>query len=180
MKPGEPITRAEVEQEIYQDRIRLILKERLEAPIETSRINEALCRPIGDVERQAKWVTMKKRTAATARRRREEVTQTMQMLRDLRGLDPDGADLDEIIALSAFGRSLKVEYDRNVIPTPDWLDDRLDNLERAARLLRQDALEKKLKELQSRKEALKTAEQKRQDVDAELEKVRAALGKTTD
>ena len=39
-------------------------------------------------------------------------------------------------------------------------------------------IDRNVKELESRKEALKTAEQKRQDVDSEMAKVKAALGKT--
>jgi hypothetical protein len=115
------------------------------------------------------------RTAESrANRRRKEVR--LKMLKELRGLDVERTDLDEMVALSTFGLSMKVEYERLTIPVPEWLETRLGELDRTIRSQRREALEKKVKELEARKDALKTAEQKRQDVDAELAKVKAALG----
>ncbi len=171
-----PLSRHDVECELYREKVYRIVKENLDPEIETERIKAALALPLSWPDIQAKWVLMKKRKAAKAKQRGEGVNEIMQMLRDLRGLDTERTDLDEMVALSAFGTAMKAEYERTTIPSPDWLDDRLGDLNRAIRLLRQDALEKKLKELETRQEALKTADQKRTDVVAEMAKVKAALG----
>ncbi len=168
-----PVTRAEVEEEIQSDRIREVMERTGRAdPIE---INNALARRIDPVAVREKWKVMKKRKAEQARipRRREVNT---DMLKELRGLDVERTDLDEMVALSTFGRAMNAEYDRLAIPIPEWLEDRLTELDRETRLRRTDALEKKLKELKARKETLKTAEQKRTDVDSEMLKIEKALG----
>jgi hypothetical protein len=171
-----PLTRAEVEEEIQRDRIREVMERTGRAdPME---INRALSKTIDWFAVREKWKVMKNRKAAQARYRRRREVNT-DMLKELRGLDIERTDLDEMVALSAFGRDMKAEYERLIIPIPEWLEDRLVELDRETRLRRTDALEKKLKELRARKETLKTAEQKRQDVDTEMAKIEAALGKPT-
>lgn len=169
-----PITWKEVAEDIQRERINEVMKRTGEADQEE--IRRALARPIDSIAIRERWKDMKKRTAAPARQRRRGGES--DMLKELRGLDIERTDLDEMVALSAFGRDMKTEYDRLVIPVPEWLEDRLTELDRETRLRRTDALEKKLKELNAREDALKTADQKRTDVATEKAKVLAALGKT--
>lgn len=172
------IIRHEVEEEISKSRILEAMAEGGTEEEQRLRINQALQKPIEFLEVKERWKTMKEQRAAGKRSnlRRKEVNENM--LKELRNFDADRTDLDEMVALSTFGRSMKVEYERLAMPIPEWIEDRTRTLDSEIRSQRRDALEKKVKELQSRKDALKTAEQKRQDVDAELEKVKAALGQT--
>jgi hypothetical protein len=160
---------------MWQERI---TRKQVVEEIQKQRIRDALARPIDGDEITKAWKDMKARPKTKTKTQRsgrtEEVTE--RMLEELRGLDVERTNLDEMVALSTFGRAMEDEYKRLTIPVPEWLEDRLSALDREIRLRRTDALQAKLKELEARKEALKTADQKRQDVDAEMAKVKAALG----
>lgn len=84
-------------------------------------------------------------------------------------------DLDEAVALSAFGRSLKAEYEAQAIETPEWLDNRLRELRREIKVRTQDVLDKRLREAKARLETLKTPTERREALEAEIKRLEAQL-----
>ena len=97
------------------------------------------------------------------------------MLDRLRSFDIDRMDLEEAIALSAFGRAMRAEYEALQADAPEWLDNRLRELRREIRTRQQDSLEKRIREAKARLQALKPAEQRRAELAAEIEKLEAQL-----
>lgn len=97
------------------------------------------------------------------------------MLDRLRSFDIDRMDLEEAIALSAFGRAMRAEYEVLQADAPEWLDNRLRELRREIRTRQQDSLEKRIREAKARLQALKPAEQRRAELAAEIEKLEAQL-----
>jgi hypothetical protein len=97
------------------------------------------------------------------------------MLEKLRSFDVDRLDVEEAIALSAFARSLKSEYEALGGEAPEWLDNRTRELRREIRARQQDGIEKRLHEAQARLEALKPAAERREELQAEIDKLKASL-----
>jgi hypothetical protein len=87
----------------------------------------------------------------------------------------DGFEMDQLLALSAFGKGLRAEYDEAVLPIPDWLEESLKAVRTEILSRRRDSLEKALKSAQSRLEALKSADERRADLKSEIEKIQKAL-----
>lgn len=98
------------------------------------------------------------------------------MLGTLKNLQIDRIDIDEAIALFGFGKTLSTLYGEFSLPVPEWLDDRLGALKKEIVERRRDYLENRLKEAKARRSALRTAEEKRADVDNEIAELTKALG----
>lgn len=99
------------------------------------------------------------------------------MLEKLKNLDVERIDLDEAVELSAIGRVVKDEYEKNGAEAPTWIDDRLREVRREIRARQADMIDKRLREAKARRASLKTTEEKRADLDreiAELEKIAGA------
>lgn len=88
-------------------------------------------------------------------------------LETLKHLDVERLDFDELIALSAFAKLLRAEYE-SASEVPEWLDDAGRSLKRDLQARQADATEKRLRELKARRETLKTPDQKRADIDKEI------------
>ena len=97
------------------------------------------------------------------------------MLKELRNLDVDGADLDEAVALLTVGRLVKVTFTENKMEPPEWMIEKLDYLEKHIKAKRIDNITRALKEAQARRAALATAEEKRSKEDAKIAELEAAL-----
>jgi seryl-tRNA synthetase len=97
------------------------------------------------------------------------------MLEQLKRFDADRADMEEMLELSAYGRTLVAEYDALSVPQPEWLAEVLDRLKKAIADKRRDAILKALKTVKARKETLKSAEEKRKDAEAEIERLTKML-----
>jgi len=100
-----------------------------------------------------------------------------KMLNELRNLNTDRMDLDQAIALSAYGRQLESEFASLESPTPEWLTSNLKQLRREIADRMRDELTRRLTEAKSRREALTPAEEKRAALDKEIEALSAKLGK---
>jgi hypothetical protein len=103
----------------------------------------------------------------------------MNLLSQLRNLDCDRIDLDDAIALSALGRSVITEYEALGWDTPEWLTVNLKSLRREIRSRIADTIEHTLRAKQARLAALKPAEERRKDLQAEIEDLQkkvAAMG----
>lgn len=95
------------------------------------------------------------------------------MLNDLKKFDPDRAQMDELVALSAFAKSLRAEYTALNQEIPEWLDDKTRVLLREILSRGRDALEKRLKDARAQAAQLMTPAEKRAQLSkeiAELEK----------
>lgn len=96
------------------------------------------------------------------------------MLERLKNLDVERLDVDDLVALSAFGRQLTEEYKTLQIAAPEWLETRTAELKREIGTRTADIRAKRIREIKSRLAALKTTEEKKTDLAAELAALEAA------
>lgn len=92
----------------------------------------------------------------------------MTIIEKLKTLDVNRVDLDECITLSALAKMLRHEYEYFGAEPPAWLDTRIRTLARDIRARQHDYLEKRLAEAKARLEALKPADQRRAELEAEV------------
>ena|SRR5215813_9540589 len=97
----------------------------------------------------------------------------MSVLDQLRNFSADRLDIDELVALAAFGRTLRSEYETHQLEEPEWLDVQLKSLRREIHTRNADKLEARRREIGARLESLKTPAQKK----AELLKEKQAIDK---
>lgn len=90
-----------------------------------------------------------------------------------KSFNADRMDISELVALMAFGKSLRAEYEKLSLEEPAFVDIQLKSLHREITARTADAKEARRRELASRIDALKTPQQKK----AELEKELAALNR---
>jgi hypothetical protein len=99
------------------------------------------------------------------------------MLSELKSFQANSRySLEELLSLSAYGRALEDECTALSVEPPGWLPEQNKAVRREIRAKTADALEQRLKELRSRREALKTPDEKRKSIEDEisqLEKLRA-------
>lgn len=95
----------------------------------------------------------------------------MTLFQELKNTKPDTVEqVEEVITLLALAKTIRNEFSTHtqVIETPEWLDDKIRSLERELTLRTADVLEKRLREAKARRDSLKTAEEKRKELDAEI------------
>ena len=97
----------------------------------------------------------------------------MHQLDVFRNFNVDGLDVDELVALSLFGRQLRSEYEALQIEEPEWVDVQLKSLRREIHVRNANALEARRREIDARLDALKTPGQRK----TELLNERAAIDK---
>lgn len=97
------------------------------------------------------------------------------MMDQLRNLNMDRIDMDDAVALLAFGRTVVKTYEENSLETPEWLKESIAQLEREVKARRRDNLERALKNARARRDSLKTAEEKRATLDEEIARITKAL-----
>lgn len=99
----------------------------------------------------------------------------MQLLAEIRTVSVDGMDLHDAVVAITIVKLLKTEYEVHGLPPPDWLDARLTELQEEVKNRKRDYLQRALKSAQARQSTLKTAEEKRKDVQEEIERLQKAL-----
>lgn len=87
----------------------------------------------------------------------------------------DRMDLDELVALSAFGKSLRAEYEALQLEEPDFVGVQINTLKREIRSRVADKLEARKRELANRIDSLKTPKEKKAELEAELQKLEKQL-----
>lgn len=97
------------------------------------------------------------------------------MLRELRNLDVDGAELDELVAGVTFGKALLATFTENRMQPPEWLADKMDKAGALIATKRRENLQRALKEAEARRAGLATAEERRQRENELIEKLKAEL-----
>jgi hypothetical protein len=94
------------------------------------------------------------------------------MLQEFKNFNVDAADLDELIALSAFGKQLRAEFEARQVAVPEYVSDNLNSLAREIDSRVADRRAQRVRELKAQRDSLKTAQERRDAIDKEL----AALG----
>jgi len=98
------------------------------------------------------------------------------MLEQLRKFNKDNSNLEDMMALSAFGKSIQSEYVSRNIPAPEWLTGVLSTLGHEITSKTRDQLEKRKRELQAQAAGLESAETKRARIARELAEIDSQLG----
>lgn len=98
------------------------------------------------------------------------------MLKELRGFQADKHDIDELVLMKSTADSMLATYASIGVEAPEWLQDAAKAVDKEVRARNRDMLEKELKEVQLRRESLRTTEEKRQALDAKEARLKAALG----
>lgn len=101
----------------------------------------------------------------------------MSQLNQFRSFNVEVGDIDELIALSAFGNQLREEYKRLNLEEPEWLNDQLKAVTREVHKRTEDAREARVREIDARIDALATPEEKREKLRKERERLVGSAAK---
>lgn len=96
-------------------------------------------------------------------------------LHDLKNFDAQRMDIDQLVALAAFGRSVRTEYEQLNLEEPTWLDDRLKSLRREIAVRNTDRIEAMLKEKKTRLDALKTPNERKTELKKQIKELEEQL-----
>jgi hypothetical protein len=102
------------------------------------------------------------------------------MLEQLKRVNVDGADIDEMVALIAFADSMIGVYRAKMVDVPEWLEAKRTGLDRELTIRHEAELERKLKLLDADIEGMATREERLSAKKAERERLMAALGRKTE
>lgn len=97
------------------------------------------------------------------------------MLDQLRNLNLDRIDIEDAIAGLAFGKTVAAEFGAQKLPVPEWLQEKNEALAREINIRRRDQLAATKKELLRERDKLRTADEKRADLDRRLSEIDTAL-----
>jgi hypothetical protein len=100
---------------------------------------------------------------------------TMLDLEQLKNLDLQRPSLEELVYVSTLATVMHAEYEKLSVDVPEWLDTRSRELKREIRARQQDSVDKRVSEIKSRLDALKTPTEKRSELQAELDKLMATV-----
>lgn len=100
------------------------------------------------------------------------------LLQHFKNFIADRLELDELIALAAFGRGLRAEYETHDLDEPDWIDLQLKSLRREIRVRVADSLERRKREIELRLENMKTPSEKKKALLTEKKKIEEQLAAT--
>ena len=90
------------------------------------------------------------------------------MLQDFKSFNVDAADLDELVALSAFGKQLRGEFEAQKVAVPEYVSDNLNSIAREIDSRMADRRATRVRELKAQRDSLKTAQERRDAIDREL------------
>ena len=96
------------------------------------------------------------------------------MLQEFKNFNVDAASIDELVALSAFGKQLRGEFEAQKVAVPEYVSDNLNSIAREIDSRMADRRATRVRELKAQRDSLKTAQERRDAIDKEL----AALGET--
>ena len=90
------------------------------------------------------------------------------LLQDFKSFNVDAADLDELVALSAFGKQLRGEFEAQKVAVPEYVSDNLNSIAREIDSRMADRRATRVRELKAQRDSLKTAQERRDAIDREL------------
>jgi ATP-dependent Lon protease len=96
-------------------------------------------------------------------------------LQSFKTFSADRMDIDELVALYTFGKSLRDEYEALQLEEPSFVDVQLKSLRREITARTADKLEARKRELTARIDSLKTPAQKKSELEKELAKLEEQL-----
>ena len=94
------------------------------------------------------------------------------MLDQFKAFNTEVADLDELVAMAAFGRSFRAEFEFLNVSVPEFVDDAIRAIKREIETRVADRRAARVRELKAQRDSLKTAAEKREAIEKEL----ASLG----
>lgn len=97
------------------------------------------------------------------------------MLNLFKQFDANRLDIDDLVALRAFGRQLAEEYTNQNVEVPEFVSVNNKALDREILARNRDRLEKRVRELKSRRDALKTPVERKREIDRELASLQKQL-----
>ena len=96
------------------------------------------------------------------------------MLERLKSFDTDAMDVEQMVALSAFGRSVSAEFEQ-FGDAPEWIAERLTTLRRAIKAAMADKLAAQMKEIDLQLGHLRTKEEVKSSLVAQRATLAAKL-----
>jgi hypothetical protein len=90
------------------------------------------------------------------------------MLDELRNFNRNGADLNEMVELSAQARAVETEFAVQGVELPGWFEPVVSSLRREIKAKLIDLKASKLRELKARRSTLATVDEKRTQLDKEI------------
>jgi hypothetical protein len=100
------------------------------------------------------------------------------MVEQLRNVDIDRAQIDDVLGLLAFAKLLRTEHEQRMGVVPEWIDDKVRVMSRYVEMHRRDALELRLKQAKAQAATLLTTAERREKVEAEIAALEAELAGT--
>jgi hypothetical protein len=97
------------------------------------------------------------------------------LLHEFKNFDANRLDIDELVALAAFGRLLRDEYEAHTLDEPEWVGIQLKSLRREIQTRNADKMEKLLREKKARLETLKSPTEKRAELQKEIKELEKQL-----
>ena len=91
-----------------------------------------------------------------------------RMLNEFKNFNVDSAEIDDLVALSAFGKQLRGEFESQKIPVPEYVSDNLNSISREIDARMADRRATRIRELKAQRDSLKTAQERRDAIDKEL------------
>lgn len=93
-----------------------------------------------------------------------------------RNFTVESMDVDQLVALHAFGKQLRAEFDTLGVDEPEYVDAQLKAIRREITARNADRTELRIREVKSRLDALKSPDVRRQELEAELAKLQSKVG----
>lgn len=100
----------------------------------------------------------------------------MGLLYNIRNLNVDRLDIDDAVELLTVGRLAEKAYGEYQVPAPTWLTDGLQILDREIRDRQREMLLARKREIELQLKSLRTREERKADLQADLAKVLDTLG----
>lgn len=93
-----------------------------------------------------------------------------------RSFSAESVDVDQLVALHAFGKQLRAEFEALGVDEPEYVDSQLKAIRREINTRNADRIDQRIREVKSRLDALKSPDVRRQELEKELEKLQSKVG----
>ena len=100
----------------------------------------------------------------------------MKVIINLRAIEIDTTEIEDLMVIKNQLAVIDTEYQNLTLDTPEWVTDKLGEVSREINNRVTAELTLKLKQAKSRRSALKTADEKRKDLDVEIAALEGKLG----
>ncbi len=97
------------------------------------------------------------------------------MLSDFQNFNKDRLNLDDMVALAAFGRILRAEYEAQKVDEPEFVDTQLKLLRREIASKVDDKRQARRKQIEAQLQSLKTPAERRAELEQEKAELDAAV-----